>query len=176
MIMAFGRRCELLEKVSRVSQLFPSHRSPDSKSNAYNIDNRLSAMMQSPKDDVDTHIAFLRSAIRLLEVAIDDVPTDAANEKHSGEDDSTKAIWFAFAAVGVILCYCYCLVSVVRQRLCGRQQDEVPALPAEGSIVVHDGMIFNLNPAQRRAVLEVIFSEASEVSVDMCCLLDLHMF
>ena len=122
----------------------------------------------------NAHIALLASsAIRLLhQVAIDDVPADAANEKHSGEDQTSKAIWFACAAVGVILCYGFCLLSVVRERWCSRQQDEVPA---EGSMVVHDGMIFNLNPAQRRAVLEVIFSEASEVSVDMCCLLDLHL-
>lgn len=106
---------------------------------------------------------LLSSAIRLLQVAIDDAPADADNEKPSEEEDPNNVIWFVVAAAAVVLCYGYCLVAVVRQWW-SRSQEEVPAAEG-GSVLFHEGMVFNLDPAQRRAVLEIIFSESSQVSV-----------
>lgn len=121
----------------------------------------------------DAFTALLGSAIRVLQAASEDAPTNAANENPSDEAYTNKVIWFVCAAAAFILCHVYCLVAMVKQRWNRPPQEEV--MPADEDGSVHD-MVFNLDPAQRRAVLEIIFSESSQVGVIRmsCLLLDWH--
>jgi len=102
----------------------------------------------------------LTSVVRWLQAAANDADTPHKTPAEE-EEDKVKMIWFISVSAGVFLCYAYCMVMIVRQHRRNRQDAEVAA-PAEGSMFVHEGMIFNLNPTQRRAVLEIIFS--SQVS------------
>lgn len=76
----------------------------------------------------------------------------------SRDDDNSQMLWLVSVAATSIVCYGYCTFMIIRHYWCRRDQ------LAHGSMVVHEGMIFDLNPTQRRAVLEVIFSETSQVS------------
>ena len=84
-------------------------------------------------------------------------PVESTSSDGSG---SNAFLWFASVVVGLICCcYIYCMYQVIRFWCCRRPNP----LEISQTVLVHEGYVFNLNPRQRRAVLEAIFSETSKV-------------
>jgi len=83
-------------------------------------------------------------------------------ETHSppAQTDNNTFLWFALIGVGLVaLCYVHRMYQMLKSWLCGQQQN------TQETVLVHDGqLVFDLDARQRRAVLEVIFSETSKVS------------
>lgn len=88
--------------------------------------------------------------------------------------DNSKAFFIlTFMIVGVIgLCYIHCMYVVIRRWFYCPQEDELNEVNRSRSNLHHDGVVFiNLNAAQRRAILELIFSETSKVRKKSCGLI-----
>ena len=90
-------------------------------------------------------------------------PQAAPTSRASNPQDSF--LLFASVIVGLILlAYAFCLVQIFRMWIlrlcCGRDYFQTATV-----VLVQEGNIFNLNPRQRRAALEAIFSETSKVCV-----------
>lgn len=85
----------------------------------------------------------------------------------SSRDEKHTFIMFVTVAVGLVV-YMFCMVQMVRTCFSRRHSDSEED---QGSVLVRDGLLFNLTTRQRRAVLEAIFSESSKVSrhVVNCC-------
>lgn len=91
----------------------------------------------------------------ITEATIEQSPPPTSNN-----DDESFLVVDTIMAIAIALCCVYCMFAVVRHFCCRRRDDEVHP---SGSILVDQGVVFSLNPAERRAVLEVIFSEMSKV-------------
>ena len=87
---------------------------------------------------------------------------DSANRGMQSSNGAVEKESFAFfmfvaAIVSVIgVCYLYCMIQMIRLWCCRRD--------TEAAVLITDGITFSLNSAQRRAVLETIFSDTSKVS------------
>ena len=101
----------------------------------------------------DTSLASL--VIRYLT----ETTTEQSPPPTSNKDDKGFLVMATIIVIFIVLSYAYCMYQVVRHFCCSRR-DEVQL---SGSILVDQGVVFSLNPAQRRAVLEIIFSEMSKV-------------
>jgi len=93
----------------------------------------------------------------------------AAEDGSVLDDESSNQSFFFILTVLVAsisaLCFLLCILQLIQHHLthyCCKRDDGVPETP--DTVLVHKGRIFNLAGNQRRAVLEVIFSETSKVS------------
>lgn len=97
---------------------------------------------------------------RFLQTTGGELQKDSLVPASSDGSGSNAFLWFASIVVGLICCcYIYCMYQVIRFWCCRRPNP----LEISQTVLVHEGYVFNLNPRQRRAVLEAIFSETSKV-------------
>lgn len=87
---------------------------------------------------------------------------DGQNENHetSQPEVGTDLLFVACVVCMVGVCYIYCMWHMCRRRWCPGRYDITPDI----TVLDHNGLKFNLDPTQRRAALEAIFSKASKVS------------
>lgn len=93
------------------------------------------------------------------------------NDGQNDNETSQPKVGADLLFVGCIVCtvgscYIYCMWHMFRRWWCPGRAD----ITADITVLDHDGVKFNLDPTQRRAALEAIFSEASKVSsiYDQC--------
>lgn len=85
------------------------------------------------------------------------------------DSESESSAWFIAAIVAlIVLFYIICMFQCVKLYIlkCCRQDSAVANSGATGTVLVHEGRVFNLSEDQRRAVLEAIYADNSKPATD----------
>jgi hypothetical protein len=110
---------------------------------------------------------MLRGTARILhnETTVDNITGEDSHEHSTASTDDAWFLMFLAVIVGLIsLAYAFCVFQMVRVWCCRFCFGRDMTLPETS--IVHQGRVLDLNPGQRRAVLEAIFSENSKVRKD----------
>lgn len=96
---------------------------------------------------------------------LQDSDSEHTSSSHSDSKDNDSYLLFMCVIVGLVLvCYLVCMVQMVRMCFCRNQRER----DAMGEAQLSD-RIFKLSTLQRRAILEMVFSENSKVRFRCCC-------